>query len=416
MQFVHDFREIIRPLLQRNMLVCLLIGFSSGLPLWLILNLLPAWLADSGVSLKTIGAMSLIMLPYTWKFLWAPLMDRYRMPLGRRRGWMWITQILLLVMMALYGFMEPRTHMQWIVLVSVVVAFLSATQDVAIDAYRRELLSDAEMGLGNALHVNAYKIASLVPGSLALILSDHLAWKWVFIVTAIFMLPGFFTSLLVSEPKQERLPVSLRAATVDPVTEFLSRHSVRSALYILLFTLCYKLGDSMATALATPFYLEMGYSKTQIGEVAKVAGLSASILGGLVGGLWMIRLGITRALWIFGVAQAVTVLGFALLTKSDHTMGMLAGVIAAEAFGTGMGTTAFVAFIASMTDRRYSATQFALLSSLAAVPRSFLNAGSGWLVESFGWFDFYLLCTALTLPGMLLLIKVAPWPSGQKDS
>lgn len=406
-----SFIHVIKPLFQRNMLICLLIGFSSGLPLWLILNLLPAWLADSQVSLKTIGAMSLIMLPYTWKFLWAPFMDRVKLPLGRRRGWMWVSQLVLLICIALYGQLDPSQDMQLIVMLSVLVAILSATQDVVIDAYRRDLLDDATLGLGNALHVNAYKLASLVPGSLALILADHLAWNQVFMITALFMLPGLATSLWVKEPINVILPTTLRAATLEPLLEFITRRGWKMACLILLFTLLYKLGDSMATALATPFYLQMGYSKTEIGEVAKMAGLIASVMGGLLGGLWMIQLGITRALWIFGVAQAIPILGFAVLAISAHDIWLLAGVIGLEALGTGMGTTAFVAYIASQTDRRYSATQFALFTSLSAVPRSVMNASTGWLVEAFGWFDFFLLCALLTIPGMLLLFKIAPWPT-----
>jgi PAT family beta-lactamase induction signal transducer AmpG len=406
-----SFIHVIKPLFQRNMLICLLIGFSSGLPLWLILNLLPAWLADSQVSLKTIGAMSLIMLPYTWKFLWAPFMDRVKLPLGRRRGWMWVSQLALLICIALYGQLNPRQDMQLIVMLSVLVAILSATQDVVIDAYRRDLLDDATLGLGNALHVNAYKLASLVPGSLALILADHLAWSQVFMITALFMLPGLATSLWIKEPANVILPTTLRAATLEPLLEFITRRGWKMACLILLFTLLYKLGDSMATALATPFYLQMGYSKTEIGEVAKMAGLIASVMGGLLGGLWMIQLGITRALWIFGVAQAIPILGFAVLAISAHDIWLLAGVIGLEALGTGMGTTAFVAYIASQTDRRYSATQFALFTSLSAVPRSVMNASTGWLVEAFGWFDFFLLCALLTIPGMLLLFKIAPWPT-----
>ncbi len=398
------------PFLERNMLICVLIGFSSGLPLWLLINLLPAWLAESHISLKTIGAMSLIMLPYTWKFLWAPLMDRVALPLGRRRGWMWLSQLALLLAICGYGQLNPQTDMQWVIALSLAVAVFSATQDIAIDAYRRELLPDEEMGLGSALHVNAYKLASLVPGSLALILADHIPWSWVFVITALFMLPGFLTSLWVKEPAQFSTPTTLRAAIVEPFTEFIGRNGWKTAVYLMLFILLYKMGDSMATALATPFYLEMGFTKTEIGTVAKTAGLTASIAGGLIGGLWMLRLGITRALWLFGVAQMVTILGFAVLAKTGAVLWVLASAIALEALGTGMGTTAFVAFIASQTDKRYTATQFALFTSLSAVPRSFINASTGWIVEGLGWFNFYLLCTALALPGMFLLIKIAPWP------
>jgi len=405
-------------LLNRRMLICVFTGFSSGLPLYLLLNLVPAWLYTEGISIKAIGLLALMQIPYIWKFLWSPLLDRFALPrLGRRRGWMAATQILLLMLIAGLGLFSPSTDLQAIVVLATLLSFVSATQDIALDAYRRELLPDHELGLGNSVHVNAYRIAGLVPGSLSLILADHLPWGDVFAITALFMLPGLAMTLLVSEKvSRGGTPRTLREAVVEPFREFLNRAGWREALLMLAFIFFYKLGDSLCTALATPFYLSMGFAKSEIGLVAKHAGLWPAVIGGLLGGLWMVKLGINRALWLFGVVQLVSIFGFAWLAWLGPNMVVgaeqlmqLALVIGFEALGVGLGTAAFVAFIARATNPLYTATQYALFSSLAAVPRTLINSDAGYLVERMGWFTFFLLCAALAIPGMLFLFKVAPW-------
>jgi len=410
-------KSVWQQLFTRRMLICVFTGFSSGLPLYLLFNLLPAWLRSEHVDLKTIGLFALIQFPYTWKFLWSPLLDRYVVPLlGRRRGWMLLTQLGLLAVIASMGAFSPQSELRTIAYIATLLAFLSATQDIVLDAYRRELLTDKELGMGSAVHVNAYRIAGLVPGSLSLILSDIMPWNMVFIVTALFMLPGVAMTLLVKEPHRATPPKTLREAVVEPFHEFITRQGLKSALLILAFLFFYKLGDSLCTALATPFYLDMGFSKTDIGLIAKNAGLWPAVIGGLLGGAWMLKIGINRALWLFGVVQLVSIFGFVWLaamgyhseiTALERTQ--LALVIGLEAFGVGVGTAAFVAYIARTTHPAYTATQFALFTSLAAVPRTFINATAGWLVETMGWTGFFLLCVALALPGMLLLFKVAPW-------
>ncbi len=410
-------------LFTRRMLICIFTGFASGLPLYLLFNLVPAWLRSEHVDLKTIGLFALIQFPYTWKFLWSPLLDRYVVPaFGRRRGWMLITQIGLLIVIASMGAFSPQSDLHTIAWIATLLAFLSATQDIVLDAYRRELLSDVELGLGNAVHVNAYRIAGLVPGSLSLILADVLPWGAVFLVTALFMLPGIAMTLLVREPHRAAPPRTLREAVVEPFHEFITRNGWQSALLILAFLFFYKLGDSMCTALATPFYLDMGFSKTHIGLIAKNAGLWPAVIGGMLGGLWMVKTGINRALWLFGVVQLLSIFGFAWLASvGSHAeitsveLAQLAVVISLEALGVGLGTVAFVAFIARTTHPAYTATQFALFTSLMAVPRTFANAATGWLVELMGWTEFFLLCALLALPGMLLLIKVAPWNAETAD-
>ena len=401
-----------RDYLDRRMLAVLVFGFSSGLPLFILLYLLQAWLAKSGLNVKTLGLFALVMFPYTWKFLWSPLMDRYHFgSLGRRRGWMAITQALLFVAIGTLGMLDPLSQISLIAGMASLVAFLSASQDIVVDAYRREVLPDNQQGLGAAVYVNAYKVAGMVPGALSLILADRMPWQPVFWITASFMLPGLICTLLVKEPALYGAPPkNIAEAVVLPFREFIKRDGWRNALWILGFIFLYKLGDSMATALSTKFYLDIGFSMTQIGVIAKTTGLWASLAGGIVGGLWMLKIGINRGLWVFGAIQAIAVLGFAWLAQVGPNPLVLGTVIAFEAFGSlGLGSAAFVAYLSRATDPRYTATQYALFSSLAAVPRTFINASAGYIVAETGWFWFFFVCFALTVPGMLLLPKIAPW-------
>lgn len=403
-----DWREAI---LNRRMLICIFTGFSSGLPLYILIQLVPAWLRSEGVGLAEIGLFALVGLPYTWKFLWAPVMDRYTLPLlGRRRGWLLLSQLMLLGSIAALGFLDPQYSVWTIAYLAAAVAFFSASQDIVLDAYRRELLPDHELGLGNTVHVQAYRLSGLVPGALGLILGDYMPWHWVFMIVAAFMLVGIAMTLSIKEAIVNPVtPKTLREAVVEPFRDFITRFGWLPALEILAFMFLYKLGDNMATALSSPFYLDLGFSLTEIGSIAKTASLVAAIVGGLIGGVMMIRLGINRALWLFGVVQVVSILGFALLSQTGPDRLMLAAVIAFEYLGVGLGTAAFIAFIARTTSTTFAATQFALFTALAAQPRTLANASVGFIVEELGWTQFFLLCTVLALPGMLLLFRVAPW-------
>ena len=405
--------------LNRRTLICVFTGFASGLPLYILIQLIPAWLRSSNVSLVEIGLFSLVSLPYAWKFVWAPMLDRWTLPLGLRRGWMLLTQLLLIGCIAALGYIDPGQNLQTVVVLAVAIALFSATQDIAIDAYRRELLPDEELGLGNSVHVQAYRIAGLVPGSLSLILADQLPWVWVFWITAAFMLVGVLLSLSISEPERAS-PThrGLRATVLDPFQEYVTRRGWRDLSLILLFMVAFKLGDNMATALAMPFYLDLGFTMTQIGWVAKHAALWPSIIGGLLGGLWMLKLGINRSLWIFGVIQMISIPGFAVLGAVGPELWLLAVVIAFEYLGVGLGTAALTAFIARESSKTFAATQFALFTALTAVPRSVANASTGWMVEELGWVLFFGLCTALAVPGLLLLRWIAPWrePSLEGDT
>ena len=411
----HDDHPGWRAFLNKRMLICVFIGFTSGLPLFTLVYLVQAWLRTEGVNLKEIGLFALIQFPYTWKFIWAPLMDRYvpRLPgwrPGRRRGWMIVTQMLVAVAIGALGFISPKDQIWTVAALTALVAFFGASQDIAIDAYRRELLADTEQGLGNAVFVNAYKIAALVPGSLGLILADHLPWSTVFLVTAAFMLPGMVLTLVVKEPEVHGTPPkNLRDAIVQPFREFIARDGWRTAMLILGFIFLYKLGDTMATTLSTSFFLDIGFNKTQIGVIAKTVAFWASLAGGIVGGVWLMKIGISRGLWIFGVLQIVSTLGFAWLAKIGPSPVALAALYGFETFATGLTMAAFVAYIASTTDPRYTATQFALFTSLASVPRTLASASSGFVVAQTGWFEYFMICAALSIPGMLLLPKIAPW-------
>jgi len=402
------FKEAI---VNKRMLICVFTGFTSGLPLYIIIQLIPAWLRVEGVGLAEIGFFALVGFPYTWKFLWSPLIDRYTLPfLGHRRGWMLVTQLALLVSIAAMGFIKPDLSIWTVAYLAAAVAFFSASQDIVLDAYRRELLPDKELGIGNAVHVQAFRLAGLVPGSLALILADHLPWRVVFVVVAAFMAVGLVMTLAISEAiKNPTPPKTLREAVVEPFRDFVQRQGLGSAALILAFLFFYKLGDNMATALSTPFYIDVGFSLTQIGSIAKLAALVAVIVGGAIGGIVMVKLSINRALWLFGIVQILSILGFAWLAEVGANPWVLGTVVAFEYLGVGLGAAALVAFMARMTSLVFAATQFALFSALASTPRIFANAITGVIVERIGWTGFFLLCTALAVPGMLLLLRVAPW-------
>lgn len=404
-------------IINRRLLICIFTGFASGLPLYILISLVPAWLRTEGTGLAEIGFFTLIQFPYTWKFLWSPLLDRFRLPLlGHRRGWMLLTQIALLLCIAALPLFNPTTQIWHIASLSAVIAFLSATQDIAIDAYRRELLPDNELGQGNGYHTSAYRISGLVPGSLALILADHLPWTEVFAITAIFMCIAIAMTLSINEPPRTAAPTTLRQAVVDPFVEYFQRLGAKTAVLTLCFMFLYKLGDNMATALSTPFYLDLGFSTTEIGVVAKHAALWPMVVGGVLGSIWIAKIGINKALWVFGVVQILSILGFAVLARVGDHLGVLGAVISFEYLGVGLGAAAFVAFIARTTSQLHTATQFALFTALAALPRTFANAVTGVIVESIGWELFFYLCTLLALPGMLLLFVVAPWNNSGDDT
>jgi len=404
----NSLKSILKIIFSGRMLVALSMGFACGLPLLLTITVLQAWMKEAGVDLAVIGMMALVGLPYTAKFLWAPFLDRYTLPfLGRRRGWLLIIQIALIMAIAGLGLTDPESNPWMVAFVAFVVTFFSASQDIVVDAYRREDLPDEELGLGSSLYVNGYRVGMLLASGGGLIMADHLSYAIVYLIMAGCMLPGVMTTLLAREPETDAgTPTSLREAVFDPLIEYFSRDG---AVWILAFILFYKIGDTMASAMTIPFYLDIGFSKTEIGAVVKLFGFWATIAGSLIGGIMMIRLGINRALWVFGFLQAISTAGFALLARVGHSVPLLSGVIGFENLSGGMGTAAFIAFMASITDKRFTATQYALLTSLMGVPRVLASAPTGFLVKYLGWENFFIACTLIAIPGMLLLLKFAPW-------
>jgi MFS transporter, PAT family, beta-lactamase induction signal transducer AmpG len=398
-------------LLNQRMLICITTGFSSGLPLYLLIQFVPAWLRSAQIDLATIGLINLVLFPYTWKFLWSPAMDRYVLPFfGRRRGWMLITQLGLIALMASLSLFDPEQQLKQIIFIVGAIAFFSASQDIVIDAYRRELLPDDELGAGNGFYAQAYRLSSFVPGSLAMILAGYFPWSLAHLSIAVFMLVGLVTTLLIKETSRPgEAPLTLKSAIVDPFNEFFQREGWRQAVLMLLFLMLYKLGDSMATALETPFFLDMGFSTVEIGSIAKVAKTTGATLGTILGGIVMIKLGINRSLWVFGGFQLVSILGYVLLSMVGYNHLVLAFASGFEYFGVGLGSVALIAYMAKSTNRLFTATQLALFSSIAAVPRTFVSATTGYIIEALGYTQFFIICFVVALPGMLMLIKIAPW-------
>jgi MFS transporter, PAT family, beta-lactamase induction signal transducer AmpG len=401
-------KKILFEIFSGRMLVALLMGFACGLPLLLTITLLQAWMQEAGVDLTVIGMMALVGLPYTLKFLWAPLLDRFTLPfLGRRRGWLLVAQVALMFSISGLGFTDPAQKPWMVAFVAFLVTFFSASQDIVVDASRREDLSDRELGLGSSLYVNGYRVGMLLASGGGLIMADHMPFSMVYQIMAACLLPGVVTTLVASEPNiSAGTPQCLREAVFDPLKEYFSR---QGAVWILAFILFYKIGDTMASAMTTPFYLDLGFSKTQIGAVVKLFGFWATVIGSLMGGVIMLRLEISRSLWIFGFLQAVSTAGFAILARVGNNITALSAVIGFENLSSGMGTAAYVAFMASITNKKFTATQYALLSSLMGVPRVMASAPTGYLAKHFGWESFFIACTLIAVPGMLLLLKFAPW-------
>ena len=386
-----------------RMLVAMLMGFASGLPLLLIGSVLQAWLKDTGVDLASIGLFALVGLPYTLKFLWSPLFDRYALPLlGRRRGWLLVIQIVLAAALFALSFGNPSPdRLLPVSVAALLLAFFSASQDIVVDAYRRETLGEAELGLGSALYVNGYRVGMLLAGGGGLILADSSSFPTMYRLMAGFMLAVAAVTVFAPEPAlPEGRPRTLRDAVILPFRDYFTREG---AWLALAFILLYKLGDTMASSMTTPFYLDLGYSKTEIGAVVKLFGFWATIAGGTLGGVWILRIGLNRALWFFGLGQMLSTLGFAVLAGLPPTAAALATVVALENLTAGLGTAAFVGFMAALTDKRFTATQYALLSSVVGIPRVLASAPTGWLAASLGWAGFFALCTLIAIPGLVLL-------------
>ncbi|MBU4582359.1 MAG: AmpG family muropeptide MFS transporter [Proteobacteria bacterium] len=403
------YKSTLKVIFSRRMLVSLIMGFSCGLPLLLTITVLQAWMKEEGVDLTVIGMMALVGFPYTVKFLWAPFFDRY-IPhfLGRRRGWLIMAQVALMTAIAALGLTDPEFNPWMVAFVAFLVTFFSASQDIVVDAYRREDLAEEELGLGSALYVNGYRTGMLLASGGGLILSDYMPFSTVYLIMAFCMLPGIVTTMLTPEPEMISVPRTFKEAVMGPLIDYFTR---KNAILMLAFILLYKIGDTMAGAMTTPFFLDIGFSKTEIGAVVKLFGFWATVGGTLLGGMVMLSLGINRALWVFGFLQALSTAGFAILARIGYSLPLLSGVIAFENLTAGMGTAAYVAFMASITNKKFTATQYALLSSLMGVPRVVASAPTGFLAKHLGWESFFIACVLIAIPGILLLLKFAPWSS-----
>jgi PAT family beta-lactamase induction signal transducer AmpG len=396
---------------QPKMAVLVLLGFSSGLPFYLTSRTLQAWMTTAKVDLATIGFFSLVTLPYSLKFVWAPVMDRYVPPfLGRRRGWVLITQILLLLAIAAMSLHDPQQGLRMLAVNAIAIAFFSASQDISLDAYRTDVLENREMGAGAAVFVLGYRVAMITTGALAFFLADRMPWQTVYLILSTLILIGVATTFFAPEPVlSDAPPRTLAEAVVLPFADFFQRTGILRALLVLLFIVVYKYSDSLAASMTTPFLLQAGFSQSEVGAVFLGAGVIATILGVLAGGAVIGNLGINRALWIFVIVQGLSNLTYYGLSLAEKSHALMVTAVVIENFGLGLVTAAMTAFLQSMCNKRFTATQFALLSSLMAASRDILVAPGGKLAESVGWPSFFLITVAMAIPPLVLLPFIAPW-------
>ena len=454
---IRSFIEIISPYFQKKIFITLSMGFVSGIPLLLTITLLQAWLTDEGISKSTIGLFALVGLPYSLKFLWAPIFDGITLStFGRRRSWMLVTQILLIITITGLGMTDPAMNATNVAILAVLVAFASASQDIVIDAYRRESLSDEEQTLGASAYVLGYRIGALAAGAGGLILADYMSYQMVYAFMSLVMLYGVLITIIADEPKSNYRPSSFIETVIKPFIEFFDRYTsinniaadrlkhVRSGLsitlrpddkirsekishgykrskitrrnilknifltpvLILLFILLYKIGDTMAHSLSTNFYLDIGFSKTEIGTIVKFFGLFATLVGAFAGGLIALKIGLYQSLIMFGIFQAIATLGFSLLAIVGDNIYLLMTVISLENLAAGMGYTAYLAFIANMTNKQFTATQFALMTALMSLPRTLFSGFSGYLVEFLDWELYFVFCSLIAIPALIILSKL----------
>lgn len=388
----------------KKFVVLLFLGYSSGLPFGLLHGTLQNWFADSNVDIVTIGCLSLLGLPYVFKVFWSPFLDRFVPPfLGRRRGWILLTQILLFATVGWMGFFSPNNNPGFIALIALIVSFASATQDIAIDAYRTDILQPVERGVGAAVAVTGFRLAILLTGGIALIMADHIGWQLTWMLLALSLFLTILSTFIAPEPIQRKRPASLKEAVVEPMREFCSRES---AGLLLLLVLLYKLSDAFAMIFTGPFLIHLDFSLTQIGVVTKIMGVLATLFGLFLGGALMIGLGLFRSLLLFGILQSLSNLLFMLLASVGQQFFLMATAVFFENICEGMATAAFIAFLMSLCDHRFSAVQFALLSSLAAVGRELVGPLGGLIIAHYGWTNFYFLTVLAGIPGLIFLILI----------
>ena len=397
-------RKYLELLFNKRILVVMLMGFASGLPLALTGSTLKARITDAHIDLTTIGFFSLVGIPYTLKLLWAPFFDRYSFVLGRRRGWLIITQVALVIALVIMSTLDPAHALAAVAITAVCVSFIAASQDIAIDAYRREILSEDQFAWGMSLAISAYRIAMLVSGGLALVLADMMSWTQVYLIMAAIVALGILTTLFADEPEvRGDRPKTLSEAYSEPLKELFSR---KNALWILLFIFFYKLGDAMALEQTTPFYKSLGFTWTEIGAIVKLFGTVGVLAGGFIGSFWILRFGLRNSLLAFGILQIFAILGFAWLSTMGHDRSALSVVILVENLTVGMSTAAYVTYLAQQTDKRFTAAQYALLSSIVGLPRVIFGSTTGWMAATYGWQSMFIFCACLGIPALLILMKI----------
>jgi PAT family beta-lactamase induction signal transducer AmpG len=393
----------------RIWLTLALLGFASGLPLYLTGATLKAWMTDEGLSLAAIGLFSYVTLPYSLKVFWAPFLDRYSLPLfGRRRGWMLLMQAGMALALFSLAFRDPRLGLWPIALLALAVAFTSATFDIAVDAWRAEALDQAHLGLGNSVHITGYRIAMLVSGGLALILAQKLGWRWTYAAMGALTLLGMAGTILASNTEgRAQAPPSLREAIVEPLHDLMKRKGIA---LLLTFTVFFKLGDWLADSMTMPFLLRgMGFSKLEVGSVQKTTAMFAIIFGGLAGGWLLTKVRLRKALWICGAVQAGSILGFWAMSLLGRKLLLLVGANFLENFAFGMGGSAFAALLMGSCNLRYTGTQYALFSALMALPRTFFAGFTGYMAEAYGWKLYFPICALAAIPGFLMLVLYDRW-------
>jgi len=380
------------------------LGFASGIPFPLVSGTLQAWLTSEGIDIKTIGILTILTFPYSFKFLWSPFFDKFNIPkLGRRRGWILICQILILLGIALMITLTPE-HLILFSAIAAGVAFFSASQDISIDAYRTEILKPKDRGLGASFAVTAYRIALIIAGGLCLLLADHLGWQAALAIISSLLVIGIIITLWADEPDGIKKPRTLRESFIEPFKELLKREK---SLLLLLFIILYKIGDAYAGSLSTTFFIRgIGFSLTEIGTVNKIGGLISAIAGSIIGGVLLTKMNLYRALILFGIFQALSNLMFMILAIAGKSFALFISTVIIENFTGGMGTTAFLALLMALCNHRFAATQYAVFSSLASLGRVIISPTSGFVVDAIGWETFYFLTFLIAMPGLILIVKL----------
>lgn len=389
---------MIKDYINKDCIVSLLMGFSAGVPLLMTISILQAWMKESGIDLSTIGLFGLVGIPYSLKFLWAPFLDRFSLPfLGRRRGWLLVSQILIIVTILGISYIDITSQLTGLVMLCLGLTFLSATQDILIDAYRRENVSEKHLPLASSLYIIGYRVAMAVIGSLGFILSDIISFNLVYLCLSGFMMVGIITTLISDEGD---FIIKSRESIIEPFIDYFRKNK---ALIILAFIFIYKIGDMLAFFMSVPYYLDLEYTKSQIGYM-KFIGTWMTLLGSFIGGILLVKYNnIMKGLFYFGILQMVSTFGYVILSWVEPNLILLCSVGSFESFCSGLGTAVFISYIALLTNIKFTGTQYALLSSFVAIPRTIFTSQTGFLVESIGWEYFFIFCTLIAIPGLILI-------------